>query len=209
LPSLRLDSGCDLSAATTRTTLARPLSWARNHLTSCGPGRFRLAGVVLLGLLSAGCGYHVAGRAANLPSEWKTIAVPAFKNDTTRYRLEQHFTQAVIHEFITRTKFRIVQDEKSVDAVLHGEVLSIDTSPVLFDAKTGQVTTMLVTVHAKVQLVDSRTLKPVYQNKDMVFREEYQISSDVQSFFEEQDPALGRMSRDFAAQLVSNVTENF
>jgi hypothetical protein len=168
-----------------------------------------LAGVVLLGLLPAGCGYHVAGRAANLPSEWKTIAVPAFKNDTTRYRLEQHFTQAVIQEFITRTKFRIVQDEKSADAVLHGEVISIDTSPILFDASTGQVTTMLVTVHSKAQLVDNRTLKPVYQNSDMVFREEYQISSDVQSFFEEQDPALGRMSRDFAAQLVSNVTENF
>ncbi len=43
----------------------------------------------------------------------------------------------------------------------------------------------------------------------MVFRDEYQISSDVQSFFEEQDPAIERMSRDFAAQLVSNVTEKF
>jgi hypothetical protein len=43
----------------------------------------------------------------------------------------------------------------------------------------------------------------------MVFRDEYQISSDVQSFFEEQDPALERMSRDFAAQLVSNVLETF
>jgi hypothetical protein len=43
----------------------------------------------------------------------------------------------------------------------------------------------------------------------MVYRDEYQISTDVQSFFEEQDPALERMSRDFAAQLVSNVLENF
>jgi hypothetical protein len=43
----------------------------------------------------------------------------------------------------------------------------------------------------------------------MVFRNQYQISSDVQSFFEEQDPALDRMSRDFAAQIVANVTENF
>ncbi|MFZ0886130.1 MAG: hypothetical protein WAN14_22205, partial [Candidatus Acidiferrales bacterium] len=72
-----------------------------------------------------------------------------------------------------------------------------------------QVTTMLVTVHAKVELVDNQSQKTAYQNNDMVFRDEYQISSDVQSFFEEQDPALERMSRDFAAQLVSNVTENF
>ena len=68
---------------------------------------------------------------------------------------------------------------------------------------------MLVTVHTKVELVDNQSQKTVYQNNDMVFRDEYQISSDVQSFFEEQDPALERMSRDFAAQLVSNVTEKF
>ena len=49
----------------------------------------------------------------------------------------------------------------------------------------------------------------MYENNDMVFRDEYQISSDVQSFFEEQDPALERMSHDFAAQLVSNVLETF
>jgi hypothetical protein len=88
-------------------------------------------------------------------------------------------------------------------------VVSIETSPVLFEATTGQVTTMLVTVHVKVQLIDNKTLKPVYQNDDMVFRNEYQISSDVKSFFEEQDPALDRMSRDLASHLVSDVLENF
>lgn len=135
--------------------------------------------------------------------------MPAFKNDTTRYRIEQRFTAAVIRQFLQRTKYHIVQDPTSADAVLHGEVLSIETNPLLFNATTGQVTTMLVTVHTKVELVDNQSQKTAYQNNDMVFRDEYQISSDVQSFFEEQDPALERMSRDFAAQLVSNVTENF
>lgn len=165
--------------------------------------------LVLLVLGPPGCGYHVAGNAARLPADWQTIAVPAFKNDTTRYRIEQRLTQAVIREFITRTKYRIVQDTESASAVFRGEVLSIETSPVQFDATTGQVTTMLVAVHAKVSLVDNRTQKPVYQNEDMVFRDEYQVSSDVKSFFEEQDPALERMSREFASQVISNVLENF
>ena len=165
--------------------------------------------VALAVVYFCGCGYHVAGRAGNLPSEWKTIAVPAFKNDTTRYRIEQRFTAAVIRQFIQRTKYRIVQDPDSADAVLHGEVLAIETAPMIFDATTGQVTTSLVTIHTKVLLVDNQSQKTIYENDDMVFRDEYQISSDVQSFFEEQDPAIERMSRDFAAQLVSNVTEKF
>jgi outer membrane lipopolysaccharide assembly protein LptE/RlpB len=165
--------------------------------------------VLVATLAAAGCGYHVAGHASTLPSEWKDIAVPAFKNDTTRYRIEQRVTEAVIREFITRTKYRVVQDQQSADGVLHGEVISIETSPVLFEATTGQVTMMLVTVHAKVELVDNKTEKVVYKNDDMVFRNQYQISTDPNSFFEEQDPALDRMSRDLASHLVSNVLENF
>lgn len=164
---------------------------------------------VIVALFCQGCGYHVAGRTANLPPDWKTIAVPAFKNDTTKYRVEQRFTEAVIREFITRTKYRVVQDPTSADAVLTGEVISLETSPVIFQATTGEVTMMIVTVHTKVQLTDNHTEKPVYKNDDMVFRDEYQISTDVNTFFEEQDPALIRMSHDFATHLVSDVLEGF
>jgi outer membrane lipopolysaccharide assembly protein LptE/RlpB len=163
---------------------------------------------IVAGLLG-GCGYHVAGRASNLPEGWSAIAVPAFKNDTTQYRIEQRLTESVIREFITRTKYHIIQDTDSADGVLHGEVLSIETTPVLFNATTGQVTTMLVTVHAKVQLIDNKSHKAVYENDDMVFRSEYQISTDVQSFFQEQSPALERLSRDFASRVVADTLESF
>jgi outer membrane lipopolysaccharide assembly protein LptE/RlpB len=166
-------------------------------------------GLALLALLCAGCGYRVAGRTARLPSDWQTISVPAFKNDTTQYRIEQRLTEAVIREFITRTKYHIIQDTESADGILHGEVISIDTTPIIFNATTGQVTAMLVTVHTKVQLLDNKTQKAIYENNDMVFRDEYQISTDVQSFFQEQSPALERMSRDFASHVVADVLENF
>ena len=177
---------------------------------SASHGKYTSLLAVLIAALSAiSCGYHVAGHASNLPSEWQTIAVPAFKNDTTRYRIEQRFTQSVIRQFLQRTKYKIVQNAEEADAVLHGEVVTIETNPMLFNATTGQVTMMLVTVHTKVLLVDNKTQKVVYKNDDMIFRDEYQISTDAREFFEEQDPALERMARDFAAQLVSNVVESF
>jgi outer membrane lipopolysaccharide assembly protein LptE/RlpB len=160
-------------------------------------------------LVLSGCGYHVAGSSDHLPAGWNSIAIPIFTNTTTNYRIEQKFTEAVIREFIARSKYRIVQDTASADAVLHGEVLSIETAPVLFNATTGEVTTMLVTVHTKISLVDNKTLKPVYENTDMVFRNEYQISPDVKSFFNEQDPAVERMSRDLASHVVADVLEGF
>lgn len=160
-------------------------------------------------LLASGCGYRVGGRAARLPSTWKTIAVPAFVNHTARYRIEDRLTGAVIREMLARTSYRVVQNEEAADGVLRGEVLSIETSPVLFDASSGQVTAMLVTVHARIQLTDRATQQVVYHADDVVLRDEYQLSPDVKTFFEEADPALERMARDFASKVVAGIVENF
>ena len=181
----------------------------RRALAPVGSALILALAVVVAVMSLAGCGYHVAGRASALPSEWTTIAIPAFVNRTTNYRIEQRFTQAVVRELLERTKYKVIQDEDAADAVLHGEVLTIETSPVLFDATTGQVTTMLVTVHSKVSLTGRADQKVVYKNDDMVFRQEYQISGDVKTFFEEQNPALQRMAHDFASEVVANIVEGF
>jgi hypothetical protein len=58
-------------------------------------------------------------------------------------------------------------------------------------------------------LEESGTKRVIYQNDNYLFRQPYEISTDPAKFFDEQGPALERMSRDFAARLVSDVLENF
>jgi hypothetical protein len=159
-------------------------------------------------LAASGCGYHVVGRANTLPAGAHTIAIPAFVNRTTQFRIEQILTQAVVHEFIARTKYRVVPEADSADLVLQGEVTNLASGAVLFDPTTGRATTVLVTMNLRVALQD-RAGKILYRNNNFVFREPYQISVDIPSFFQEEGPALDRMSRDFAAQFVSDVLENF
>ncbi len=50
---------------------------------------------------------------------------------------------------------------------------------------------------------------PEPKNDNYLFREAYEISTDPTSFFDEQDPALDRMAKDFASRLVADVMENF
>jgi hypothetical protein len=151
----------------------------------------------------------VAGRANALPQEWKVIAIPALKNKTSNYRVEQRFTQALVREMISRTKYRVVPEEKDADAVLEGEISSLQTTPVLFDPVTTRATMMLVSVSLRVRLIDRASGKVVYQNLKFVFRNEYEISTDIPSFFQEEGPSLDRMARDFARTLVSAVLEKF
>lgn len=53
---------------------------------------------LLLTFLLPGCGYHTAGHAVQLPDNVKTIAIPAFKNETLTYRIEQMLTAAVVRK---------------------------------------------------------------------------------------------------------------
>ena len=170
---------------------------------------FTSALCLLAGALAAcGCGYRVVGRANTLPEGAHTIAIPAFTNRTTTYRIEQILTEAVVHEFIARTKYRVVPEPDDADLSLQGEVTGLSSGAVLYDPTTGRATTVLVTVSLRAALRDSAG-KILYQNNNFVFRQPYEISIDIPSFFQEEGPALDRMSRDFAAQLVSDIVENF
>ena len=155
------------------------------------------------------CGYHVAGQGNRLPRDLKVIAVPAFDNQTPWMKLEQRLTGAVMQEFIHRTRYEVVGVEEGADAVLRGTVLNAATWPVIFDPATGRASAVAVVVTLSVEVKDLHTQQVLYKNSNYIFREQYEISSDLDTFFEERDPALDRLARDFAASLVSAVLENF
>jgi len=164
-----------------------------------------LASVVTI----VGCGYHVAGHSSALPKTIHVIAIPALENKTTSYRLEQKLTAATVHEFLAKTSYRVVSNPEEGDAVLRGKVLTLEAVPLLFDTATGRATTMLVTVKCEVTFTDSTTQKVLYHTDNFIFRNQYEISTDLKSFFEEQNPALDRLAQDFAQRLVAAVIENY
>lgn len=162
-----------------------------------------------LALVPAGCGYHVAGKGTKLPTDLHVLAIPTFANGSQVYKVEQDLTGAVVREFITRTHYHVItKADRSADATLQGTVQYVTISPLTFDTRTNRVATVLVQVGLKVTLTDKKG-KVLYDNPGYLFREQYQESSSLSSFFQEESPALQRLSRDFARALVSDVLENY
>ena len=165
--------------------------------------------VPLIAFLS-GCGYHTSNHAqVKLPSGIDTIAVPIFANKTNSYRAEQVLTQAVVREFTSRSPYRVLaKDDGTADAVLHGTVVATNTYPLTYDSETGRQSSAIVQINMNVRLVDKRG-KVLFENPNYSFREQYQVSREVTSFFDESPPAVDRLSRDFARTLVGEILEGF
>jgi outer membrane lipopolysaccharide assembly protein LptE/RlpB len=175
----------------------------------------RLFALVLLLPLS-GCGYHQVGAATHVPVNVRTVAVPIFQSKVQAYNTEMAFTQAVVRELNTRTRYRVLTNvnpntsatDQSADATLRGTILTQAVTPLTYDAASGQTSSYLVNISAAVELIghDGTVL---YRNNSFAWREQYQSTQDLTGFVQEDSAAVRRMSRDFAQALVSDMMESF
>jgi len=170
---------------------------------------FILAPAALVLLCLAGCGYHALGAATHLPPDVKTISIPEFATRTVSNGTDRAMTEAVIREFVARTRFEITPSEKAdADAVLHGTILQETVRPLTYNTQTQQSSSFLITVVASVTLT-GRDGRVLFRNNNYIFRRQYQSTTNLPTFLEEDPAALDRLSRDFASQLVADVLEGF
>jgi outer membrane lipopolysaccharide assembly protein LptE/RlpB len=170
---------------------------------------FVAAGSFSVMTLCNGCGYHLAGKADLLPRNIHTIAIPAFSNVTVRYKLSDRLATAITREFLSRTRYQVINDPATADAVLEGAVVNYATYPTIFDPSTGRASTVQMSVVLSITLRDRATGTVLFSRPRMDVRENYEISADPAAYFEESDPALNRLSRDVARDVVSAILEKF
>ncbi len=172
----------------------------------------RLAAVLVLAFAAlgiSGCGYHAVGAATHLPPDLHTLAIPVFATRTDAYHTETVVTDAVLREFAARTRFRVTPSaDDNADAVLHGTILKEYVAPLTYNASTQQSSSFLITLVLSVTL-NSRDGKVLYKNENYVYRQQYQSTTDLATFIQENPAAMQRLSRDFARQLVADVLEGF
>src|SRR5687768_17988037 len=140
-----------------------------------------------------------------LPTRIKTVAVPAFQMESRalRYKIESRFTDAVMKELVHRGRgLRVQGSREGADAVIEGVIKGFNFGGVLLDDK-GRARFFDVPLAAAVTVRDQTENRVLYDNQNFVFRGEYGFASDPRTFFNEEDPAILRMSRNFAESIVS------
>jgi hypothetical protein len=167
--------------------------------------------IAAFALTLSSCGYHVAGHGDLMPKTIKTVCVPAFKNASSRYKLSDRLPEAISREFISRTRYRIVSDCNTADAVLRGTVLNYLANQTTVDSAStiGRATAADIHVILSITFTERATGKVLYSNVNFDARERYEISVDPIAYFEESDAGLNRVAIQVARQVVSGILNAF
>ena len=135
--------------------------------------------------------------------------MPAFENQALRYKIESRFTDAVAKELIKRGRgLRVQSRREGADAVIDGVIKSFSFSGVLLD-QTGRARVFEVTIVGAVTIRDQVQNRVLYDNQNYVYRGEFEFANDPRTFFDEEDPAVQRLARNFAEDLVSTLVNGF
>lgn len=177
------------------------------------------AALLAAGLLAPlGCGYALVGRGITTDASIKRIGVPLFKDTTGKPNLDQMITRRVIEELLRRGRFDVVQQATGVDALVDGEIVSYNASPVGFESGVvvgsgqgvqSQASRYAVTVTARVKYLKTGAAEPIWANESFTFRDEYDVGNDPSAFIDQEGQALDRLSQAFARSLVSSMLEAF
>lgn len=169
--------------------------------------------LVLLAVMSSGCGYALAGRGSSLPEYIRVIGVPLFKNATAIFDVDRLITERVRTELIGRGSYRVVPDATGVDALVEATITSVSITPSSFD-QNNQASRYNITIAASVTFRDVKANKEIWSNPSVTFTDEYQLTSassagEAVTFFGQDTAAQTRLAANFARAVVSAMLEAF
>jgi len=177
-------------------------------------------------LLLSSCGYHLSGTGGLVPEGTRLIAVPVFMNGTNEPYVDVEVTQAVVQEFLTDGRLKVVSPEEA-ELVLQGKVTKYEVQPLSFTAYSHiQQYRVRLTVDARLEEV--RTKKVLWQEKGItsLFISDYSVAyaplttaptstvpigeaANIPQTKISKEAALQKASRDIAWTVRSLVLEGF
>ncbi len=169
--------------------------------------------VVLLAfliMLTASCAYHFSGTGSLLPPGADNISVPVFFNATSEPYVDVEVTQAVVEEFLTDGRLKVMALEEA-DLVLRGTIIKYEVVPLSYNPQSF-VQQYRVRLVVEAALQDIRSKKILWQEKGIEsnFIADYAVTlGNITATKTAKEAAIKKASQDIAWTLRSRILEGF
>ncbi|MCP5101788.1 MAG: LptE family protein [bacterium] len=170
-----------------------------------------LAVLLFTAAVAGNCGYRLSGFGKQVPDHIRTVVIPDFENKTTRLQAEQFVTFAVKDEFIARSDLVLVNTRDEADAVLEGEIVSFNVTPVSITDE-GSASLYKLSIVLSVRFIDLKNNNIIFEGKSIGFNDTYDFGDyevDGMDFFSQETEKLSEIAERFAESVVTTILENF
>jgi outer membrane lipopolysaccharide assembly protein LptE/RlpB len=157
-------------------------------------------------ILTAGCGYHLVGYGASLPTHIKTIAIPTFKNSSIEPNIHRDATDSIRRAFISDGRLKLI-DARRADLIIKGALISYQLQPVSFSAQD-TVDEYIIRLGVQIEAYD-RIKKKILLKQEFNTQWDYRVASSVIDSESAKNTALIEAYNDLADRLVSIIIEQF
>lgn len=158
----------------------------------------------LAAVLLSGCGYHVAGKAGQMPGNIETLSIPVFSNRTIKPDIESVMTSAFVNEFITTMRVR-----ENSPYVMDGVITSYSLTPVSF-TKSDVSQEYRLTVMMELVILDRVDGKVIWKDSTVTDYEDFSVSAvDIARTRDRESEALRKLARDTARLVKERMMEGF
>ncbi|MFH2012707.1 MAG: LptE family protein [Pseudomonadota bacterium] len=167
--------------------------------------RFILITVLIISI--SACGYNFTGKRRTLNENIRTVSIPFFANKTFEPRLENHFTDALIEEFLKRGNLDVSKVDGS-DATIIGAIKSFNEVPVSFDSND-RVLEYRVTVTLNISMKRNDNGLIIWKSSDISGYHEYLVSPNTATTYSNKIEAIKKIAEDMSENIHNMILEDF
>jgi hypothetical protein len=174
-----------------------PRDTQRNAVTAL----FNLCVILCLCAGTLGCGYSIA--RSRLSDDYRTIAVPAFKNQSLEPDIQIRVSNMLVRELQADGRLRVVDDPALADVVLRGAITEFDANALSYSAddNIGQFRIALV---ANASLEDTRSGRVIWKQDGIRGSDFYQTSGG-----RTRDEALEEATENLVEMILYQCLDNY
>jgi len=164
--------------------------------------------LLLLPLLSLGCGYHFSPGGENIDQNIKMVFVENISNLTSEAGLENYIRNAFISEFRKGKRFDLAKSRKSADALLTGSINKYDITHLAY-SKTDIAKKDRVNVSIEVALKNTRNGEVIWINRNFTWREDFTVDNNPNKTEINKKHAIKKLSTNVAEKVYRSIISGF
>lgn len=166
--------------------------------------KLSLCAMFLLGLVMAGCGYHLGGLRSGAMKDVETFCVDMFENRTTQAMVSMQMTTALTDTMQRDGTFRLASPS-TCDVRIEGAVTDISSTSLITNPDDSYISTEIgLRVTVQFRVVDCRTNKVLVSGS--VTEEGSFFNDDAGNIQTARDAALSYATRKAATSIVNRLT---